>query len=114
MRLSVNNPRDRVLLVTRVPMLIRATVWLVVFLLAMGQPSALLASDYFGQVTFNGPAGPARHADTRRRSRQRGHHRRPGSVRNRAASRSTERLPGTHCPLRRLVVGGHFHLLPPA
>jgi hypothetical protein len=35
-------------------MLIRATVWLVVFLLAMGQPATLLASDYFGQVTFNG------------------------------------------------------------
>ena len=35
-------------------MLIRATVWLVVFLLAMGQPATLLAADYFGQVTFNG------------------------------------------------------------
>jgi len=35
-------------------MLIRIIVWLVVFLLAMGQPATLLASDYFGQVTFNG------------------------------------------------------------
>src|SRR5687767_2675838 len=35
-------------------MLIRAAVWLLVFLLAMGQPATLLASDYFGQVTFNG------------------------------------------------------------
>ena len=35
-------------------MLIRATIWLLVFLLAMGQPATLLASDYFGQVTFNG------------------------------------------------------------
>ena len=39
-------------------MLIRATVWLVVFLLAMGQPATLLASDYFGQVTFNGVPVP--------------------------------------------------------
>ena len=35
-------------------MLLRATVWLFVLLLAMGQPATLLASDYFGQVTFNG------------------------------------------------------------
>src|SRR4029450_13291762 len=35
-------------------MLIRATVWLFVLLLAMGQPATLLAADYFGQVTFNG------------------------------------------------------------
>jgi hypothetical protein len=38
--------------------LIRATVWLFVFLLAMGQPATLLAADYFGQVTFNGLAVP--------------------------------------------------------
>jgi len=55
-------------LVTSVPMLIRATVWLAVFLLAMGQPATLLASDYFGQVTFNGVPVPgatvsATHAD---------------------------------------------------
>ena len=31
----------------------RATVWLLVFLVATGQPVALAASDYFGQVTFN-------------------------------------------------------------
>ena len=35
-------------------MLIRAIVWLLVFLLAVCQPATLLASDYFGQVTFNG------------------------------------------------------------
>src|SRR5262245_43497422 len=35
-------------------MLIRAIVWLLVLLLAMGQPATLLASDYFGRVTFNG------------------------------------------------------------
>jgi hypothetical protein len=35
-------------------MLIRATVWLLVLLLAMGQPATLMASDYFGRVTFNG------------------------------------------------------------
>src|SRR5687767_13494223 len=35
-------------------MLIRTTIWLLVFLVAMGQPATLLASDYFGQVTFNG------------------------------------------------------------
>ena len=35
-------------------MLIRAAVWLLVFLLAMGQSATLLASDYFGKVTFNG------------------------------------------------------------
>jgi hypothetical protein len=34
--------------------MIRATVWLLVFLVAMGQPATLLASDYFGRVTFNG------------------------------------------------------------
>jgi hypothetical protein len=39
-------------------LLIRATVWLFVFLLAMGQPPTLLAADYFGQVTFNGLAVP--------------------------------------------------------
>jgi carboxypeptidase family protein len=33
---------------------IRTIVWLVVFLLAIGQPATLLASDYFGQLTFNG------------------------------------------------------------
>jgi hypothetical protein len=35
-------------------MLLRAIVWLLVFLLTMGQHATLLASDYFGQVTFNG------------------------------------------------------------
>jgi len=35
-------------------MLIRAIVWLLVLLVAMGQPATLLASDYFGKVTFNG------------------------------------------------------------
>ena len=55
-------------------MLIRATVWLVVFLLAMGQPATLLASDYFGQVTFNGLPVPgatvtATQADRRHRPR---------------------------------------------
>ena len=39
-------------------MLIRATSWLFVVLLAMGQPATLLASDYFGQVTFNGVPVP--------------------------------------------------------
>ena len=39
-------------------MLIRATSWLFVFLLATGQPATLLASDYFGQVTFNGVPVP--------------------------------------------------------
>src|SRR5688572_120387 len=32
----------------------RSIVWLLVLLLGVGQPSALAASDYFGQVTFNG------------------------------------------------------------
>ena len=32
----------------------RATIWLLVLLLATGQPIGLAASDYFGQVTFNG------------------------------------------------------------
>ena len=36
----------------------RATAWLLVFLLAFGQPAALAASDYFGQVTFNGVPVP--------------------------------------------------------
>ena len=36
------------------PMLMRATVWLLVFLLALGQPAVAAASDYFGRVTFNG------------------------------------------------------------
>lgn len=35
-------------------MLIRTIVWLLVFLLMRGQHATLLASDYFGQVTFNG------------------------------------------------------------
>ena len=35
-------------------MLIRAMSWLLVCLLMMGQHATLLASDYFGQVTFNG------------------------------------------------------------
>src|SRR5687768_14435097 len=39
-------------------MLIRTTSWLFVFLLATGQPATLLASDYFGQVTFNGVPVP--------------------------------------------------------
>jgi hypothetical protein len=39
-------------------MLTRPFVWLLVFLLAMGQPATLLASDYFGQVTFNGVPVP--------------------------------------------------------
>ena len=39
-------------------MLIRATVWLLVFALAMGQPATVLASDYFGRVTFNGVPVP--------------------------------------------------------
>ena len=36
----------------------RATVWLLVFLLALGQPAMLAAADYFGQVTFNGVPVP--------------------------------------------------------
>src|SRR5688572_6743635 len=39
-------------------MLIRATSWLFVFLLATSQPATLLASDYFGQITFNGVPVP--------------------------------------------------------
>ena len=35
-------------------MLIRTIVWLLAFLLTMGQHATLLASDYFGQVIFNG------------------------------------------------------------
>jgi hypothetical protein len=35
-------------------MLIRATVWPLVLLVAIDQPARLLAADYFGQVTFNG------------------------------------------------------------
>ncbi|MGH9238287.1 MAG: carboxypeptidase regulatory-like domain-containing protein [Vicinamibacterales bacterium] len=39
-------------------MLIRTIVWLLVFLLTVGQQATLLASDYFGKVTFNGLAVP--------------------------------------------------------
>src|SRR6185295_5761147 len=53
-RLLANNAPGRMLLVTRIPMLIRTIAWLLVFLLVMGQHATLLASDYFGQVTFNG------------------------------------------------------------
>ena len=46
----------------------RATIWLLVLVLATGQPIGLAASDYFGQVTFNGLVVPgvtvtAIHAD---------------------------------------------------
>ncbi len=51
-------------------MLIRATVWLLVFLLAMGQPATLLASDYFGQVTFNGVPVPGATVTATRRDRK--------------------------------------------
>ena len=39
-------------------MLIRTIVWLLVFVLMMGQHATLLAADYFGQVTFNGRPVP--------------------------------------------------------
>ncbi|MGH9238098.1 MAG: hypothetical protein ACRD3G_08665 [Vicinamibacterales bacterium] len=39
---------------SRTSMLIRTIVWLLVLLLTTGQSATLLASDYFGQVTFNG------------------------------------------------------------
>jgi trimeric autotransporter adhesin len=38
----------------RHPSSVHATGWLLVLVLATGQPFALAASDYFGQVTFNG------------------------------------------------------------
>ena len=74
-RLFVNNAPGQVLLVTSVPDVDSRHVWLLVFLLAMGQPATLLASDYFGQVTFNGLPGSRRHGDrptlTARSSRRR-------------------------------------------
>src|SRR5262245_31929605 len=36
----------------------QTTTWLLVLLLSIGQPIGLLASDYFGQVTFNGVPVP--------------------------------------------------------